>query len=121
MFKFSLKKIKERLESERKTIEEELQRFAEKDKKLKDDWDTKFPKFDSSFGGQQPEDAALEVEEYVSKLPIEYSLEIRLRDINNALDKIKKGNYGKCEKCGKKISKERLEIAPEARFCQNCK
>lgn len=115
------KKYKEKLELQKKRIEEELMSFAKKDEKLKHDWDTKFPKFDSELGSQQPEDAASEVEEYVSKLPVEYSLENRLRDINLALEKIEKGNYGKCEKCGKRISEERLEVAPEARFCQNCK
>jgi RNA polymerase-binding transcription factor DksA len=116
-----LKKIKDKLETERKTIEEELQRFAKKDGKLKDDWDTKFPKFDGGAGGQMLEDEAEEVEEYVTKLPIEYSLETRLKDINLALEKIKEGEYGKCEKCGKDIHKERLEVCPEARTCTKCK
>jgi RNA polymerase-binding transcription factor DksA len=44
-----------------------------------------------------------------------------LRDINLALEKIKKGNYGICEKCGKEIEIDRLEAIPEARFCKNCK
>jgi len=120
MFKSSLKKNKEKLEKEKKAIEGELQRFAKKDEKLKDDWDTKFPHFDSGAGGQMMEDEAGEVEEYVTKLPIEYGLEIRLRDINLALDKMKKGQYGQCEKCGKSIPKERLEAAPEARLCSKC-
>lgn len=67
------------------------------------------------------EDEAGEVEEYVTKLPIEYSLETRLRDIDSALKKIKSGEYGKCEKCGKAILKERLEVCPEARTCTSCK
>lgn len=120
MFRPSLKKIKEELETQKKVIEEELQRFAKKDEKLKGDWDTKFPHFDSGAGGQMLEDKAGEVEEYVTKLPIEYSLETRLKDINLALEKIKKGEYGKCEKCGRDIPKERLEVAPEARVCLKC-
>ncbi len=119
--KILLKKYKERLEAEKNIIEEELKRFAKRDEKLKDDWDTKFPKFDSGAGSQTMEEEALEVEEYVTKLPIEHSLETRLRDINLALEKIKKEGYGKCEKCGKAITKERLEVAPEARTCTNCK
>ena len=120
MFKPSLKKIKEELETQKKVIEEELQKFAKKDEKLKGDWDTKFPHSDSGTGSQTLEDEAGEVEEYVTKLPIEYSLETRLRDINLALEKIKAGKYGKCEKCGRDIPKERLEVAPEARFCLKC-
>lgn len=111
-----LKKIKEQLEAERKTIEEQLQRFAKKDEKLKGDWDSKFPKFDGGL-----EERADEVEEYSTRLSIEYSLENRLKDINLALEKIKRGQYGKCEKCGKEISKERLMVCPEARTCNKCK
>lgn len=120
MFKSSLKKIQERLEAEKIAIEQELQRFAKKDDKLKDDWDTKFPEFNSGAGSQMMEDEASEVEEYVTKLPIEYSLETRLKNISSALEKVKKGEYGKCEKCGKAIPKERLEALPEARFCLRC-
>jgi RNA polymerase-binding transcription factor DksA len=120
MFKFSLKKIKEKLEAEKKILEQELQKFAEKDKNLPHDWDTRFPKFNGGAGSQAMEDEAGEVEEYVTRLPIEYSLETRLRDINLALEKIEKGEYGKCEKCGKNIPKERLEVCPEARFCLKC-
>ena len=36
------------------------------------------------------------------------------------LEKIKKGKYGICEKCGKEIPLERLEVSPEARFCLKC-
>lgn len=121
MFKFSVKKFKEKLEAEKKAIEEELQRFATKDEKLKGDWDTKFPQFNGGAGGQTLEDEAEEVEEYVTRLPIEYILETRLKDINLALEKMQKGKYGKCEKCGKAIAKERLEICPEARSCIACK
>ena len=66
------------------------------------------------------EDAADQVEEYVTLLPIEHNMELRLQSINSALEKMKKGKYGKCEKCGKKIIEERLKIYPEARFCVKC-
>lgn len=120
MGKFFIKKYREKLEAERKTIEQELQRFAKRDERLKGDWDTKFPQFAGGAGSQAMEDEASEVEEYVTKLPIEFSLETRLRNINLALEKIKKGLYGKCEKCGKSISPARLEVAPEARTCEKC-
>ena len=115
-----MQKLKEKLEADRKSLEEELSRFAKKDHQLKGDWDTTFPKFDEEIGGSALETAADEVEEYESRLPIEYSLEIRLRDINLALEKIEKGQYGECEKCNKKIDENRLEVCPEARFCLGC-
>ena len=117
---FSLKKIKKELEAKKNLIEQELQRFAKKDEKLKGDWDTKFPKLNESSGGYILEDAADEVEEYITKLPIEHSLETRLKDIDSALERIEKGKYGKCEKCLKSIPKERLKVYPEARFCLKC-
>ena len=120
MGKTFLNKIKEQLEKEKASIEEELQRFAKKDEKLKGDWDTRFPHFDGETGGAALEKAADEVEEYSTRLPIEFSLETRLKDINLALEKIKKGKYGICEKCGNKINEKRLKIYPEARFCMKC-
>lgn len=104
--------IKEKLEQEKEALEKQLETFANKDPNLKGDWDSRFPKFDGNI-----EEAANEVEEYGSRLPVEFSLEIRLRDINLALEKLEKGKYGKCEECSKDIEKERLEVYPAARFC----
>lgn len=115
--KKSLQEIKEKLEKEKASLEKTFKSFAEKDKKLSGDWDVRFPKI---IGGNL-EDAADEVEEYEALLPIEFNLETRLRDINMALEKIKKEKYGRCEKCANEITQERLEIYPEARFCVKCK
>ncbi|MFH1575651.1 MAG: TraR/DksA C4-type zinc finger protein [Candidatus Nealsonbacteria bacterium] len=109
------KTIKEKLEQEKSAIEKQLGTFANKDPNLKGDWDSKFPKFDGNI-----EEAADEVEEYTHRLPVEFSLETQLRDINIALEKIEKGKYGKCEKCGKPIEEKRLEVHPAARFCMKC-
>jgi len=54
-------------------------------------------------------------------LPIEFSLEKKLQDINLALEKIKKGKYGTCEDCKKTISIERLKAFPSAKSCEKCK
>jgi len=116
-----LLKIKQKLKTTKASLEEELKKFAQEDKNLKGDWDTRFPKFNSNSSSQTMEDAVDEVEEYISKLPIEYTLETKLKDINSALEKIKKGNYGKCEKCLKPITKKRLEVCPEAKTCTKCK
>ena len=121
MTKNLLKQLKEKLENQKDSLEAELEKFATKDKKLKGDWDTKFPKADGAVGGQALEDAADQVEEYVNLLPVEHDMELRLQNINLALKKIKKGTYGKCEKCKKKILEERLKIYPEAIYCAKCK
>jgi len=120
MKKESLESLKKKLEKEKSQIESELKRFAKKDRNLEGDWDTVFPKFNGGVGGQILEEGTDEVEEYSTRLPIEFSLELRLKDINLALDKIKKDKYGICEKCGKKISQSRLTAYPEARTCAKC-
>ncbi len=118
--KETLEELKERLEKSRRTVQEELQGFAKKNKDIKDDWKTKYPRFNSGTGGEEAEGEADEEEEYINLLPVEHSLELRLRDINLALNKIKEGKYGICEKCGKEISEERLKAKPEAKFCREC-
>ena len=113
--------IKLALEQEKSNLEKELDAFATKDKNLQDDWDSRYPKMASGSGSQALEEAADEVEEYSSRLPIEFSLETQLREVNLALDKIKKGKYGRCEKCKKPIPQGRLAVYPAARTCQKCK
>ena len=44
-----------------------------------------------------------------------------LEDIDEALTKIEKGDYGKCEECGGDIPVERLEAVPYAKLCIQCK
>lgn len=120
MNKKLLKELKENLEKARTAAEEQLKTFAEKDPRVKGDWDSKYPRFDDETGSSALEIASDEVEEYGTRLPVEFSLEIRLRDINLALGKMKKGKYGRCEKCGKKIDEKRLKVCPEARPCLQC-
>lgn len=43
-----------------------------------------------------------------------------LPQLKKALEKIKNGSYGVCEKCGKKIEKRRLELVPGALICMGC-
>jgi DnaK suppressor protein len=41
--------------------------------------------------------------------------------IDEALNRMKKGTFGKCVVCGKQISKARLTAVPHARMCIECK
>jgi len=130
MDKKLLQDLKEKLEKEKESLEKELASFAKGparnasgiagaggDIKPKGDWDTRYP----NFNGGNLEEEADEVQEYARLLPVEHSLELKLRDVNSALEKIKKNKYGKCEKCQKEISIERLKVCPEATFCAKCK
>jgi len=116
-----LQKLKLKLEEEKSSIEKELKRFAKKDRKLRGDRHPRFPLFNGEIGGAALEKAADEVEEYSTLLPIEYTLETKLRNIKLALKKMKRGKYGICEKCGKLINIRRLRVYPEARTCLKCK
>ncbi len=49
------------------------------------------------------------------------NLERKLDDINHAIEQAQEGGYGICERCGKKIDPERLEIFPETTLCVDCK
>ena len=121
MNKQLLEEFKKQLEENKESLENELGKFAKKDEKMKGDWDTKFPRSDAgSSGSSALESAADDVEEYSNSLAIEHSLEIKLQNIELALEKIKKGTYGICENCNKEIPIERLKIAPEARICLDC-
>ena len=43
-----------------------------------------------------------------------------VQEINDALRRVHSKTYGKCELCEGKISKERLDIVPNARLCIQC-
>jgi DnaK suppressor protein len=47
-------------------------------------------------------------------------LEHKLEGVDGALRSIEKGKYGICERCGKTINPERLEVRPDATLCINC-
>jgi len=109
-------KAQQKLEEKKKQLEQELSSFATKDPTVKGDWDTKYPR----VPGGDLEDAAGEVEEYSTKLHIEFSLEKQLQEVNAALERIGQRQYGMCENCKKEVSEERLIVAPESRHCTEC-
>jgi RNA polymerase-binding transcription factor DksA len=115
-----IQELREKLKEDKEGIERQLETIAKKDPNLENDWDSKFPKIQGEFGGAALETGADEVEAYGNRLPVEYALELKLRDINIALEKIEKGEYGKCEKCGKDIDEKRIAVYPAARICMNC-
>jgi len=119
--KKTLEALKETLEKEKEALERELSSFAKKDPNVTDDWNTKYPYFNGGAGSQKLEEAADEMEEYMNLLPIEANFEAKIRAISLALEKIKNGTYGICEKCKKEILLERLKAYPAAKTCLECK
>ena len=43
-----------------------------------------------------------------------------LKEVENALERIKLRTFGFCVSCGKPIERERLNLIPHARFCAKC-
>jgi DnaK suppressor protein len=44
----------------------------------------------------------------------------QLKDIQEALDRLKHGDYGLCEDCGESIPEQRLRLFPAAKLCVRC-
>ncbi|MDD5433499.1 MAG: TraR/DksA family transcriptional regulator [Candidatus Pacebacteria bacterium] len=115
--KIFLNEQKNILFEEKNKIENRLAGFAKESKIHEGEWTSNMPDFDK---GTSLEEEADEVEEFGMRLALEQSMEGQLKAIDLALDKIKKGTYGVCDKCGKEIPQGRLKVYPQASFCQKC-
>ena len=112
-----IEQLKTKLETEEKTIREELEAIATKNPRVKGDFTVAYPEFGNDV---DPDEGADEVEEFANVLALEQRLEDRLNHITAALTKIGEGRYGVCDRCGKPINLERLEAMPEAATCRSC-
>lgn len=117
MDKNFLDQAKKNLLERKSQLEKELGGFTLKDKKVPDDYDSRFPDLGTL---QSSDEDAQRVTAYENRLSVEYVLENRLAEINRTLEKIDKGIYGQCEKCGQPIGKKRLTAMPEAKLCLKC-
>lgn len=113
------KKISEELKNsllkEKSELESNLGKIAKPVDKEEGDYETSFEDI-----GTDKDDNATEVDQYTQNLGVESTLEKNLQDVLDALEKIEKGTYGLCEKCGKEIPLERLKANPSARTCTTC-
>jgi len=116
MKKEIIEKINNSLLEEKKNLQERLSWFTEKDDSVKDNYRTKFP----DYGNKDDENAA-EVATFSDRLSMEHTLELDLKDINSALERIEKGTYGICKYCEQTIEEKRLFIRPTSSSCVSCK
>lgn len=107
MNKEYLKKIEEKLLSEKLSIEKDLEKMKEGL-----DFGSDVDNFDEESD---------EAEEMGNYLGVKKTQDARLNQIERAIQKIKEGTYGICEKCGRPIEAEILDIYPESLLCKNCK
>ncbi|MBZ5500919.1 MAG: TraR/DksA C4-type zinc finger protein [Acidobacteriia bacterium] len=64
----------------------------------------------------------------VASADVEADLQVRfreadrlvLKEIEDALGRIRAGSFGVCEACSQPIAKARLDVVPWARFCRDC-
>jgi DnaK suppressor protein len=75
----------------------------------------------ASLGDQYAEDDVSRWEEQeevaIALLTVE---DDQLTECRRALDRIRRGTFGKCEHCRKPMSKDRLKALPYARLCIRC-
>ncbi len=116
MNKKTAEQLKQVLLKEKENILKELDSFANKNSAHENDYDAQFP----DYGDDEDENAS-EVADFESDLYLEKTLEKSLEKINEALEAIEKGSYGKCIECGKTIPEERLLAFPTANKCMDCK
>ncbi len=109
-----LEELRDALEVERHTLEEELAGHG-RIQASTGDWQGNSGELTGTEA--DPSDAADQIEELVTNVPLVEELEKQHRDVVDALKKMDSDTYGMCEKCGEVIPFERLQANPAARAC----
>lgn len=109
--------FREKLEAEKKEIEQELEKVGRRNPDNPGDWEA-IPPEDRDNSQADENTVADAIEGYEDNVAIMGTLEKRYNDIKSGLDKIKHGVYGICQICKKEIESERLDANPSARTCK---
>jgi DnaK suppressor protein len=104
--------VRLRLENDRKRLVEQLEQ-------IRASRSTEERREGSPFGKREEE--ATETAEFENRMALEKRVLNQLAEVDKALDKFEKGNYGICESCSKPIDPDRLEALPQATLCMSCK
>ena len=103
----------------RSKLEEEQARLNNEQAQLEADSGGQNRRDGSPFGKREEE--AAESTELEKRLALETRVKHQMVQVERALDKIKEGNYGTCDRCGQPIGDARLEALPWASLCLKCK
>lgn len=98
-------KVKSQLIKRRENLENLLSRVEKSARR----------KLDKGF-----EEQAIQRENEEVLTSLDNSLNDELGQIEKALERIEKGEYGKCKKCGGDIAIKRLEVVPHTSHCIRC-
>ena len=107
--------FQERLMQERARIQAELASLDAEVAALGNDQQT-----EGGSTGNHMADGATDIAEQDRDLALISTLQERLREVDQALDRLQRGTYGVCENCGKPIPAERLEVRPFSILCVDC-
>jgi len=114
--KINLEKYKGKLEEEKRILIRELSQIGiVKNYKAPDDWQA--TPGDADILRTDPNEVANKIENYEGNTALVHELETRLAEVDVALEKMKKGTYGICEKGNEEIEEGRLEANPAAATC----
>ena len=106
--------FKETLLKEKEDILESLLKFTIEDKDDKD-FNSKRPQY-----GNGDDEFVQETSDHLANITMEHILEDKLKQIEEALEKIENNTYGICEKCNKQIELKKLKINPSTDYCIKC-
>lgn len=109
--------FKQKLEQEKKLLEEELNTLGVPKKDNPKDWDVIPSEREQAI--ESKDDMADRLEDIEEREAAETPLETRFKEVLHALKKIEAGQYGRCEIDGQEIESDRLEANPAARTCKN--
>lgn len=111
-----LKGFRKKLEAERERITSELKRLDAQDETGGVTGELgELANYDQHDADQGTELFMREQDE-----AIENGMQGELDQVESAMRKLENGTYGYCERCGKEIPKERLQVLPSALYCIQC-
>lgn len=114
--KKDLQRFKERLLAERDRILKELGRIEESLNEATDEQEAAKQSYSNHLADIGTDYMEKEKNYYYADKEGEH-----LRQIELALERIERGDYGVCGECGELISEKRLEAVPAAELCIACK
>lgn len=115
MNKKDLEYFKDRLEKEKKILEDELLTVSRVDPEHIQERDATSGEIEVDSADEN--EVADKFEEIEENQMILNQLAPQLKDVEFALKRIKDGTYGICEISGEPIEKDRLEASPSAKTC----
>ena len=103
-----LAKVRQRLEEMKEKILAEMNQAARSEREgLKDE-------------GMDTYDLASEERDREISFILSDRERVKIKQIDDALERMAESSYGVCESCGLEIAEERLQVMPFTRLCRDC-